>query len=58
MKIEFLILGIWLISPVIGIVAARVKGFNPVWGALGGVILGPLAVLMFFVDSLVIPKGK
>jgi len=56
MAIQFLVLGIWMISPVVGIVAAKVKGFNPVWGALGGVILGPLAILLFCVDSLVIPK--
>ena len=56
MAIQFLLLSIWMISPVVGIVAAKVKGFNPVWGALGGVILGPLAILLFFVDSLVIPK--
>lgn len=35
----------------IGVLAAKKKGFSVVGGALGGLILGPLAVLLFLVSG-------
>lgn len=46
----------WLFWPVlgalIGVAAARKKGFSTVVGVLGGLLLGPLAVLMFAVSGV------
>ena len=43
----------WLLfGALIGIAAAQRKGFSLVAGILGGVLLGPLALLMFFVSGV------
>lgn len=43
---------LWLIlGALIGAYAAQRKGFSLVAGVLGGALLGPLAILMFFVSS-------
>jgi len=43
----------WLLfGALIGIAAAQRKGFSLVAGILGGVLLGPLAFLMFFVSGV------
>lgn len=41
-----------LLGLVIGILAARQRGFNMVGGAIGGALLGPLALLLFFVSGV------
>lgn len=44
---------IWaLIGALIGTVAAQKKGFSIVGGVLGGLLLGPLAFLMFFISGI------
>lgn len=42
----------WLTGLLIGILAAQRRGFSPVVGALSGLLLGPLAFLMFFVRGV------
>lgn len=41
-----------LLGALIGVAAAQRKGFNVAAGVLGGLLLGPLAVLMFFVSGV------
>lgn len=41
-----------VIGGAIGYTASGRQGFSPVWGVIGGVLLGPLAVLMFAVDGV------
>lgn len=44
---------IWpVLGILIGIYAAQKKGFSVVAGAIGGLLLGPLAFLMFFVSGV------
>jgi hypothetical protein len=44
---------IWpCLGMIIGLLAAQAKGFSPVAGGAGGALLGPLAVLMFFVTGV------
>jgi zinc ribbon protein len=44
---------VWaLIGAMIGVVAAQKKGFSMLVGVLGGLLLGPLALLMFFVSGV------
>ena len=38
--------------PLIGVAAAQKKGFSIAAGILGGLLLGPLAFLMFFVSGV------
>lgn len=39
------------LGALIGVAAAQRKGFSIVTGIIGGLLLGPLAVLMFFVSG-------
>jgi len=41
-----------LIGALIGVAAAQKKGFSMVGGVLGGLLLGPLAFLMFFITGV------
>jgi len=41
-----------VLGALIGVAAAQRNGFNVVGGVLGGLLLGPLAVLMFFVSGI------
>jgi hypothetical protein len=41
-----------LLGALIGYVAADARGFSKRAGIIGGVLLGPLAFLMFFVSSV------
>jgi len=41
-----------LLGILIGIYAAQKRGFSVVGGAIGGLLLGPLAFLMFFVSGI------
>ena len=41
-----------ILGALIGVAAAQRKGFNLAGGILGGLLLGPLAVLMFFVSGV------
>lgn len=41
-----------LIGALIGVAAAQKRGFSTVVGVLGGLLLGPLAFLMFFVSGV------
>lgn len=44
---------IWAIAgALIGYVAADKRGFSPVGGVLGGLLLGPVAFLMFFISGI------
>lgn len=44
---------IWaLIGAFMGFVAAQKKGFSVAGGILGGLLLGPLAFLLFFVSGI------
>jgi len=56
MSTEFLV---WaLFGVVIGYAAAKRKGWNPAMGAVGGALLGPLALLLFFVSGVSRGDGK
>lgn len=41
-----------LLGALIGVAAAQRKGFSTVGGVIGGLLLGPLAFLMFFVSGV------
>lgn len=41
-----------LLGALLGALAAQKRGFSMVIGVLGGLLLGPLAFLMFFVSSV------
>lgn len=41
-----------LLGALIGVAAAQRKGFSMAGGIIGGVLLGPLAFLMFFVSGI------
>ena len=41
-----------LLGALIGVAAAQRKGFSIVSGVLGGLLLGPLAFLMFFISGV------
>lgn len=41
-----------LIGALIGLAAANKKGFSVAGGIIGGILLGPLAFLMFFVSGV------
>ncbi len=45
-------LGWAVLGALIGFVAAQRKGFSTVGGVLGGILLGPLAFLMFFISGI------
>jgi hypothetical protein len=48
---------VWMIvGALIGVLAAQKKGFSIVGGVIGGLLLGPLAILMFFVSG--VASGK
>jgi len=48
-----MILVSWLfLGALIGVAAAQKNGFSIVAGVLGGLLLGPLAFLMFFVSGV------
>jgi hypothetical protein len=42
----------------IGIAAAQRRGFSAIIGAIGGLLLGPLAFLMFFVSGVTREDGQ
>src|SRR5829696_7698950 len=42
-----------LLGAAIGAYAAQKKGFSTVGGVIGGLLLGPLAFLLFFVNGIV-----
>jgi len=41
-----------LFGALIGVAAAQRKGFSMVGGVIGGLLLGPLAFLMFFISGV------
>lgn len=41
-----------ILGALIGFVASQKRGFSPIGGVLGGLLLGPLAVLMFAVSGV------
>jgi hypothetical protein len=41
-----------LLGALIGFLASRKRGFDPLGAVLGGALLGPLAFLMFFMSAL------
>lgn len=46
------ILGLWVFFIAIGMAAAHYRNFSLVWGFVGGLLLGPLSFLMFFVSGV------
>ena len=42
-----------ILGALIGYLAAQKRGFSTVGGVLGGLLLGPLAFLMFFMSGIV-----
>ena len=48
---DIMILFFWCLFALVGVAAAQRKGFSPVAGLIGGLLLGPLSVLLFFVSS-------
>lgn len=40
-----------VLGALIGAAAASIRNFSIVWGVLGGLLLGPLAVLLFLVKG-------
>ncbi|NBW11762.1 MAG: hypothetical protein EBR82_27395 [Caulobacteraceae bacterium] len=49
---------LWVACGAIGGVAANVRGWNVVVGILAGLLLGPLALLLFFVGGIIAAGGK
>ena len=47
-----MILIIWMFGGLIGYAAAQRKGFSAFAGVVGGILLGPLAFLMFFISGV------
>ena len=47
-----MVIGLWLLGALIGVAAAQRRGYSLVAGVIGGLLLGPLAVLMFFVSGV------
>jgi hypothetical protein len=47
-----------LIGPLIGALAAQRRGYSIVGGILGGLLLGPLAFLMFFISGIFSSKEQ
>ena len=47
-----------LLGALIGAYAAQRKGFSMIGGLLGGALLGPLALLMFFVSGISSADGR
>ena len=45
-----------LLGAFIGYLESQRRGFSPVGGVLGGIVLGPLAFLMFAVDGIATAK--
>ena len=45
------VIGWLLFGALIGVTAAKRRGFGTAAGVIGGLMLGPLAVLMFFVTG-------
>ena len=41
-----------LLGALIGAYAGQRRGFSPLGGAVGGALLGPLAILMFFISGI------
>lgn len=52
---EFAILSV-VFGAFVGIFAARYRGFNPLAGFVGGMFLGPLSPLMFFMSGILSSK--
>jgi len=48
-----MLIGIWLLCGLLGVAAANARGWNVAVGFLAGVVLGPLSILLFFVDGVV-----
>lgn len=49
----------WIVlGALIGVAAAQKKGFSIVVGIIGGMLLGPLAVLMFAVSGVASSKDR
>jgi hypothetical protein len=44
-------IGWMLIGALIGVAAANQKGFSPITGIIGGLLLGILSPLMFFISA-------
>ena len=42
---------LWLLFALVGLGAANHRGFSPIAGIIGGLLLGPLSVLLFWVSS-------
>jgi hypothetical protein len=47
-----------LIGPLIGALAAQRRGYSIVGGILGGLLLGPLAFIMFFISGIFSSKEQ
>lgn len=45
------IISLWLFGALIGVAASQKKGFSLASGIIGGLLLGPLAFLMYFVSE-------
>jgi len=43
---------LWLFGGLLGYAAATKRGWSPLAGFVGGVLLGPLAFLLFFVSGV------
>jgi hypothetical protein len=46
------VLVFWLMGALIGVAAAQKRGFSVAAGVIGGLLLGPLAFLMFFISGV------
>lgn len=47
-----MLIGLWLLGALIGVAASQKKGFSLAAGILGGLLLGPLAFLMYFISGV------
>lgn len=47
-----MLIGWTILGALIGWAASQKRGFNPIAGVLGGLLLGPFAILMYFVSGV------
>ncbi len=48
---DMTLLFFWVLFALVGVAAAQRKGFSIAAGLIGGLLLGPFAIFMFFISS-------
>ena len=48
---DMTLLFFWVLFALVGVAAAKRRGFSEVAGLIGGLLLGPFSILMFLISS-------